>query len=296
LNNGLGYTQGTNYSYACTQSGSTRNYYTGQVLSNLTTNTNSFNSLLAGLNPAGYSPAASGLALARQAVLNAAHRAGNLPVIVIVSDGAANVRNTGQWTGFDNANSTPSCNSFADRDTATEANIAKTDGNNDGQPDAIIYTIAFGNNFDSSALQALATKDTDNTRPHFYTANSAGALQGVYQKIASQIQTIQQDCLVIAADAYAPNASVSVKYPDGSTHNLTTDAAGEFTIPNADSGTYQVTGAAVTINGITYNTPTDGVGGAVTSWPLSVQVDSVIAPHLTEVDLATTASTISCGQ
>ena len=295
LNNGLGYTQGSDYNYSCTQNGSTRNYYAGQVLSNLTTSTNGFNSLLAGLNPAGYSPASSGLALARQAVLNAAHRAGNLPVVVIVSDGAANVRNTGQWTGFNNGNTTPSCNSFADRDTALEANIAKADGNRDGKPDAIIYTIALGNDFDPSLLQALATKDSDGTRPHFFTANSAGALQGVYQKIANQIQTIQQDCLVIAADAYAPNATVSVKYPDGSTHNLTTDAAGEFTIPNADSGTYQVTGAAVTVNGLTYNTATNGVGGAVTSWPLSVQVDSVIAPHLTEVDLAT-AGTISCGQ
>jgi hypothetical protein len=295
LNNGSGYSSGAQYTYSCTQSGSYSSYYFGQVLSTLTNNIASVDTAINGLGANGGTPTASGLSLARQMVGGANHRAGNVSVVILASDGVANMRLSGQWTGFaGNTYSSPSCNSAAEQDAVQQANFAKADANGNGVPDAIVYTIAIGNDFDPALLQALASTDTDPAYPHYFRATSPATLAQVYAQISSQVNSISSSCRLIETESFAANAVISVRYPDGSTRNLTTNDIGEFVIPNAPNGTYQVTGASTTINGVTYNIPTSGVGGPVISWPVNIVAGSENGTYKGEVALKA-STTVACG-
>ena len=294
LNNGSGYNSGTSYNYSCTQNGSYSSYYFGQVLNTLTNNVASVNTTINGLSANGGTPTASGLSLARQMVRGANHRAGNVSVVILASDGLANIRLNGQWTGFSGNGADPACNSGADQDATQQANIAKADSNGDGTPDAIVYTIAVGTDFNPALLQALASTDTDPANPHYFRATSAATMASIYAQISSQVNSISGSCRLIETEGFAPNAVLSVRYPDGSTNNLTTNDIGEFVIPNAASGTYQVTGASTTINGVTYNIPTDGVGGPQISWPVNIVADAASGTYKGEVALKA-STTVTCG-
>jgi hypothetical protein len=297
LNNGSGYNTGASYSYACSQNGSYSNYYFGQVLSTLTGNITSTNSIINNLSAnGGGAPTASGLSLARLLVNGASHRAGNVPVVILASDSLANIRLNGQWTGFAGTTySSPACNSSADQDAVQQSNIAKADADGDGVPDAVIYTVALGNAFDTTLLQSLASTDTDPAKPHFFRATSTETLAQIYAQISDQVKSISSSCRLIETEGFAPNAVVSVKYPDGTTQNLTTNAIGEFVIPNASAGTYLVTGASTTINSVTYNVPTNGVGGPVIAWPATIVAGTESGTYKGEVSLKA-STTVSCGE
>ena len=175
-----------------------------------------------------------------------------------------------------------------------QANIAKADSNGDGVPDSIIYTIALGTDFNPSLLQSLASTDTDPSKPHFFTATDATSLANIYAQISSQVNSISSACRLIETESFASNAVVSVRNPDGSTQNLTTSSVGEFVIPNATNGTYQVTGASTTINGVTYNIPTNGVGGPQIAWPVNLIAGSESGTYKGEVELKA-STTGACG-
>lgn len=287
---------GSGYNYSCTQNGSTSTYYYGQVRNTLTSNISAVNNTINGLNPNGGTPLAGGLLQGRQTVLGTNHRAGNVPVLIVASDGLANIRVNGQWTGFSgNSYSSVSCNSGAEQDALDQANIAKADANGDGVPDVIIYSIAVGDDFNPALLQAIASPDTDPTRPHYFRATDAASMQSIYQQIANQVQTIGSECRIISTEAFAPSATVSIRFPDGSTRNVQTTSNGEFVLNNVQSGTYQITGASVTLNGLTYNIPTDGVGGPTLSFPLNVTVGTGSGTYKTDFALKTSSS-ITCNQ
>ena len=119
-------------------------------------------------------------------------------------------------------------------------------------------------------------------------------MASIYAQIASQVQTLSSECRVIPSEAFAPNATVAVRFPDGSTQNIVTTSNGEFVINNAASGTYQITGASVTINGVSYNVPTDGVGGPNLTFPLNVVVGTGSGTYKTDFALKT-ANPPTCG-
>ena len=295
LNNGSGYNNGASYNYSCTQNGSYSNYYFGQVLSTLTGNVASVNSTINSLNANGGTPTASGLSFGRQMVRGANHRAGNVSVVILASDGLANITLNGQWTGFSgNAYSSVACNSSAEQDAVQQANIAKADSNGDGVPDAIVYSIAVGTDFNPALLQALASTDTDPTKPHYFTASDATSMASIYAQISSQVNSISGSCRLIETEGFAPNAVLTIRNPDGSTQNLTTNDIGEFVIPNAASGTYQVMGASTTINGVTYNIPTNGIGGPQISWPINIVAGTESGTYKGEVALKA-STVVTCG-
>lgn len=295
LNNGTGYSNGASYNISCTQNGTRTDYYFGQELNTLTNNISSVNTTINSLTANGGTPTASGLSIGRQQVRGANHRAGNVSVVILASDGLANIHLNGQWTGFSgNAYSSVACNSVAEQDAVQQANIAKADSNGDGTPDAIVYSIAVGTDFNPALLQALATTDTDPTKPHYFTASDAASMASIYAQISSQVNSISGSCRLIETEGFAPSAVLTVRYPDGSTQNLTTGATGEFVIPNAASGTYQVTGASTTINGVTYNIPTNGVGGPQIAWPISIVADTASGTYKGEVALKA-STTVTCG-
>lgn len=289
---------GSSYNYSCTSNGSHSTYYFAQQRSALTTNIAGVNSTISGLTANGGTPIGAGIQQGRQTVLGTGHSSSNPAVIILASDGLANIRLTGKWTGFSGSTSdSPSCNSTAVQDAIDQANLAKSDANNDGKPDTIIFSIAVGNDFNPSAMQAIATPDTDPSKPHYFRVTDANSMQSIYDQIANRVQQIgSETCQIIPTEAFAGGANVSIRNQNtGTVYNVTTNSVGEFILTNADPGTYVVQSASVTINGITYNVFTDGVGGPPLGSNPTVTVGIGSDTYKTDVFLKA-SSTPSCGR
>ena len=157
------------------------------------------------------------------------------------------------------------------QDAVNQANIAKGDTNpHDGKPDATVYTIAVGNDFNPSLLQSIATLDVGGSGPHYFRATDAASMASIYTQIGQQVQTIgSESCQTIPTTAFAGGATLVVKNLNtGNTYNLQTTSAGQFQLTNADPGTYQFLSASVTVGNYTYNAFTQFVGGPpLTSLP-----------------------------
>lgn len=258
-------TSGSSYSYSCTQSNNTSSYYIGQNRIGLTTNTGSVNSTINGLSATGGTPLAGGLLVGRQMVLASPHDSQHTAVLVVASDGIANIRTNGRWTGFSGTTySAPTCNNPAVQDAVDQANIAKSDANGDGKPDIIIYSIAIGSDFNSDALRAIASQPTDQ---HFYTANDAASMASIYNQIAQNIQS--SNCTPNELEGFAPNITVRVRNQDtGQTLTTTSTSTGFFEFNNIDPGTYEFQSMSVTLGSYAYDIYTEGVGGPdLTSLP-----------------------------
>ena len=120
-------------------------------------------------------------------------------------------------------------------------------------------------------------------------------MASIYQQIASQVQTMYGECRVTPTEAFAAGTTVTVRAPDGTTSNLTTTSSGEFVIPNAQVGTYQITGASLTMDGLTYSIATDGIGGSTIGWPINVTVGTNQVQYATSFALKPT-SNVTCSQ
>lgn len=289
---------GSSYSYSCTQSGSTRTYYFAQQRAALTSNIASVNSIISGLTATGGTPIGAGLQQGRQTVLGTGHNPNSIAVIILASDGLANIRLNGRWTGFQgNTFSSPTCNAGAVQDAIDQANIAKGDTNPaDGRPDTIIFSIAVGDDFNPDAMQAIATADTNPNKPHYFRATSAAAMQSIYDQVATRVQQIgSETCRIIPTEAFAGGATVVIRNQStNQTHTLQTNSVGEFILTNADPGTYVVQSVSVTVNGITYSVFTDGVGGPVLGSNPTVVVGTGSGTYKTDVFLKAN-TTPTCG-
>lgn len=264
----------SSYNYNCTQTGHTSSYYFGQVRNTLSNNISTVNSTINGLSANGGTPIGDAIRLGRQTVLGAGHQSGHAAVMIVASDGIANIRMTGKWTGYPGTTyNNSSCNNGAVQDAIDQANIAKGDSNADGLPDTIIFAIAIGNDFDPAAMQAIATPDTVPGKNHYFRATDAASMTSIYNQISTQVADIAHDgCAPTQEPAFASNATVTIRYPDSSNHTVNTTSTGQFLINNVSPGTYTFVGATVTINNITYNILTDGVGGPALD-PQSITVD-----------------------
>ncbi len=292
-------TSGSSYRYSCTQSGSWGSYLWGQnrlnmtVLDTLThrqTVTNTINSLSADSG----TPLAGGLLIGRQMVLDPGYHDSSHPAVLIVaSDGIANVRLDGKWTGFQgNTYSDVDCNRPAVQDAIDQANLAKTDSNHDGKPDIIIFSIAIGSDFNSVALQAIATEPSSS---HFFTA-SASNMKNIYDQIANVMKNIYGDCQVKENEEYGPYASVVIRNTStGATYSTTTTATGYYVFTNLEDGTYVFQSVAVTVGNYTYNVFTDGVGGPVLASNPTVSVGQANGNYEKNIFLKTN-DTVSCTQ
>ncbi len=297
-------TSGTRYSYSCERSGSTTQYYTAQVQLGLTTNitgTGGIVSKINSLTASGYTPIAAGLKVGRETVLGAGRDPNAVAVIIFASDGMANVQLSGKITGYGGITSpAPACNQPAEQDALNEANIAKGDYNPvDYQPDTLLFSIAIGN--DNAAmlpfLQSLATPTTDPNRPYYFHAPDAATMASIYQHISQRVQQIgSETCRVITTEAFAQGAFVTVRYPNGTTRTVTTSANGEFVLTGSDlvEGTYTIVSASVTINGITYNVFTDGLGGPPLASNPTVTVGTASGTYRTDLFLKA-GTTPTCG-
>ncbi len=292
---------GTKYNYNCESNGSSSKYYTAKLqlgLTNNITGTNGIVSKINGLTASGYTPIADGLKLGRETVLGAGHNPNAVAVIIFASDGMTNVRLGGKLTGYSGRGTAPACNQPAEQEALDQANIAKGDTNPaDYKPDTIVFTIAIGTDFNPSLLQAIATPDTDPTKPHYFRATDAASMASIYQQISQRVQQIgTETCRIIPTEAFAQGALVTVRYPNGTTRTVTTSSNGEFVLTGSDlvDGTYTIVSASVTINGITYNVFTDGLGGPPLASNPTVVVGTASGTYRTDLFLKA-GTTPTCG-
>jgi hypothetical protein len=291
-------TSSSSYHYSCAQSGNTSSYYWGQVRSALTTNITSTNTIIEGLSANGGTPIADGLKKGLATVLGAGHSSNHIAVIILATDGNTNIRLNGVWTGYSGNGTAPSCNQYAEQDLLDQANLAKGDTNpRDYKPDTILFTIAVGDDFNPSLLQAVATTDTDATKPHYFHVTDANSMASIYQQISSRVQQIgSETCQIIPTEDFARGAQVTIRYPNGTTRTVTASSNGEFVLTGTDvvDGTYTIVSASVTVDGITYSTFTDGLGGATLTSSPTVVAGTATGTYRTDLFLKTTAS-LNCG-
>lgn len=290
---------GSSYSYNCQHSSSTSNYYFGLVKSSLTSNitgTGGINTIINGLTANGGTPIADGIRLGRTSVLGAGHSANNVAVLILASDGMANIRLNGKWTGYvGDIYENLSCNDPAVQDAINQANVAKSDNDNDGRPDILVFTIAIGDEFNPDSLHAMASADTDPAKPHFFRVTDAASMANIYQQIANRVQQIgDETCETIETTQFAPAARLRIDGPGGP-YNLTTTSTGEFVIKDVAPGQYTVTSATVTVDGFTYDVFTDGVGGPVLGSPPVIDVGQAQTTYQTELALKTD-DPLTCGR
>jgi len=257
-------TKSSSYTYKNNCQGSnisTNYYYYGQKQLDLTANITSVNSVINGLSANSGTPLADALRLAREAVLNPTyHNATHVPVIILASDGIANIKLNGRWTGFEGTTySAPSCNDVAVQDMIDQANLAKADSNNDGKPDIIIFSIAIGTDFNPISLQAVASEPTST---HFFQVGDAATMASIYAQIATRVQNIGNECVFNQKEVYAPNATVRVRnLTTGQQWSTTTTSVGYFQFDNMPAGTYEFQTMSVPMAGLNYHIFTEGTGG-----------------------------------
>lgn len=251
----------------------------------------SLNYLINSLDANSGTPLAGGILIGRQMVGGAGHTPGHQQVMIVASDGIANVRTNGRWTGFTGSTySAPPCNTDAVQDAVAEANQAKQDVDGNGRSDTIIFTIAIGTDFNADALQAIAS-EPKNT--HFFTVSNAAAMRDIYEQIAERLGT--SDCTTTPSEAFAPNAVVRVRNTTtGETFQTTTTSTGFFAFTDISPGTYQFTSVSVTISGFTYDIFTDGVGGPALTQNPTIEVGEAPISYPINLALGTDDFANSC--
>ncbi|MCG3142285.1 MAG: hypothetical protein HDKAJFGB_03711 [Anaerolineae bacterium] len=257
----------------------------GQKRLDLTDNIASVNSKINSLSANGITPIAGGLLVGRGMVTDPSfHDPSHVPVIILASDGLANVVLDGRYTGFDGMSYNPKpCNAQADQDAIYQANQAKADNDGDGKPDAIVFTIAIGTDFNPVTLQAIASAPTET---HFYQATDAASMASIYNQISTVIES--ETCLVNQREIFAPNVTVRVRNTDtGTTLTTTATSTGYFQFNNIDPGTYEFQSISITLNNLTYDIFTDGVGGPVLADPPTIEIGSGTGTYEKNLSLKT---------
>jgi hypothetical protein len=268
----------------------------GTTKSTLTTNVSSVNSIINGLTPEGITPLAAGIIQGVNVLQGPSHKASNARVMIVASDGIANVLANGQYAGVlgTTAAEIDCLNNTAGQDAIDQANTAKADNDGDGYPDALIFSIAIGTDFNSAVLQAVASTQTRADQPYFFTATDPAAMQSIYNQISNRVQALAGSCQVIATPRLAPSATVKLKNLDtGQEFTVQTDATGQFILPNAAAGTYQFQSVTVTYGPYVYNVFTDGVGGPTSGTKPTLAVGSGTGTYPTDVAVKT-GSNVTC--
>ncbi len=240
---------------------------------------NSMNKIIDGLSANSGTPIAGGMIVGRQ--IAAGHAANSQSVIILASDGMANVRTNGRWTGYPGSiyEDLP-CNGDAVQDAIAEANLAKQDNNRDGRPDIIVFTIAIGTDFNPYVLEAMASEPASS---HFYQISTAAAMRSIYEQIATRLQT--GDCTASDHEEFAAGASIRVRNTTtGQVLTTTASSTGYFEFRNITPGTYRFESVSVSVGGMTYDIFTQGVGGPILEQNPTVEVGD--APISYDVSLA----------
>lgn len=286
------------YTPACWSYGTTSGKFQANALSDFTSNitgTNGISRTISTLGASGGTPTSAALAQAYTYLTGANHTRGDAGVVVLATDGIADVTtsvNADQWTGS-NSNS-DSCNDQAVQDAVDQANKLKAMRNDGtGRPIANIFVVAVGADFNANAIAKIATPDTG-SQQHVWQATNASSMQGIYNLIRGYSQDQQDDCPPSYEYPLVPNVVLNLKNTTtGDVYTgVTTDAGGHYSITGVQPGLFQVTSASVTVAGYTYSVFEDQNGGDVIANP-STQVGIGSGVYTLDVFLET-SQTIGC--
>ncbi len=208
---------------------------------NLTTNMNYVNQVINGLTANGGTSMPLGLQYGREMVTDSDfHNPDNLKVLILTTDGMANVKIDGYATGYlGNFTNPPDivesgCNDSVYQDAVQQANLAKEEG-------VVIFTIGIHTNIDEDLMTAIASPDTNPSEPHFFLADDLEDFEAIYEQIQERLPTLCNECVANENAAVGNNAIVRLYDDHGNLVATTTaDASGSYIFTDLEPGTYEL--------------------------------------------------------
>ncbi len=288
--------QTSRYSLLCKPGQTSRLYAVGKVEADLTANISLVRQKIQNLQADGGTPIAGGLKKANDVLLNSPNRGTNVPVIILASDGIANFRINGQWTGFEGQSwqTSPPCNQPAIDDAIAQANESKKPASQNGVG-AIVFSIAIGDNFQYDLLRAIASPDTDPSKPHFFVAPGPTELEQIYKHIAERVQNIWSEGCYVEEYPLPGEGATVILYKNGQVYRTTTaSATGAFQFIGVEPGVYQIA-AWLEKDGLRYDILTDSLGGNPLQSLPTIEISDSPAYEVKNVNLYLKNSTpLSC--
>lgn len=216
--------------------------YFGNKNMNLTTNLPAVNQSINGLVANGGTSMPIGLQYGREMVTDSAyHKPGNLKVLILTTDGMANVNIDGKASGYLGNYTNPTrivdsgCNDSVTQAAVQQANLAKEQG-------VVIFTIGIHTTIDIDLMKAIASPDSDPSKPHFFLANTLNDFQVIYDQIHDRLPTLcSEECNFPEAAAQASGATVRLYDNRGNLVATTTaDSTGGFVFDDMEPGLYEL--------------------------------------------------------
>ncbi len=263
---------------------------------NLTTNIASVNTVINGLQANGGTPIPLGLQYGREMLIDPNyHNPNNLPILILTTDGMPNVKINGYWSGYSGNYTRPywvvlsGCNNDV-YDTAIEqANLAKQQG-------VIIFAIGIHQTIDTELMTAIASPDTDPSKPHFFQADSPDDFEEIFESIEQRLPGLGNEECIANENATQGNAAVVRLYDSGGNLVATTtaDSSGgyifDLTNLNLGPGTYELRASWVDYSfdpPVEYDVMTWALGGPPAEEPITVVVPEGTGTTLKDLYLRT---------
>ncbi len=268
-----------NYRMAC--GGNSDYRFRGEVLQDLTSDMRVVTATVRSLAANGGTPIADAMTKGFELVNGPNHVTGHAKIVILASDGMTNVTSDDRWTGY-NGNTTSGmggCNGVAETQAINAALQAKAAG-------VTVFTVAIGDDFSSSILQAMASPDTDPGKPHFFAASNPTAMQQIYDALGARVVNFGGECHNVDPIP-SPGVGAHIVLYKGGVAVAETYASdgGKFTFGNVEPGTYTFS-ASLTRDGLTYDVFTNTDGGYEII-PPSITVGDDLGTYSKELSLKT---------
>jgi hypothetical protein len=216
--------------------------YFAQKNANLTTNIASVNQAVNNLTANGGTSLPRGLQYGREMISDPAyHNADSLKVLILTTDGMPNVKIDGYASGYLGNYVNPAlivqsgCNDSVKQDAIEQANLAKQEG-------VIVFTIGIHTTIDEPLMKALASPDTDPSKPHFFKATTSTDFQAIYDQIEDRLPEMgNEECIANENATVGGGATVRLYDSGGNLVATTTaDSSGGFMFTDLQPGTYEL--------------------------------------------------------
>jgi len=198
------------------------------------------NATIDGLTANGGTSMPAGLQYGRQ-IFDDSAASDNLKIIILTTDGMANIKLDGYASGYAGNYTNPplivssGCNDSVYQAAVQQANLAKENG-------IIIFTIGIHTNIDEDLMRAIASPDSDPTKPHFFLADTDMEFDEIYERIQERLPTLCTEECILNENAAQGNSATVRLYDEGGNLVATTtaDASGGFVITDLEPGTYEL--------------------------------------------------------
>jgi hypothetical protein len=263
-------------------------YYFAAKNKNLTTGIPSVNEAIANLVADGGTSLPRGLQYGREMVTDPLeHNPNNLQVLILTTDGMANVNIDGKASGYRGTYTLPplivesGCNDSVYQAAIEQANQAKQAG-------VIVFTIGIHETIDADLLTAIASPDTHPDKPHFFQAETGDEFEEIYQSILERLPTLgTEECKADENAAVGSNARVYLYDDHGNQVASTwTSSTGDFIFSDIEAGTYELRAVWEDTSvspSILYDVMTWTLGGEPADQPILVEVP--LGKQTTQKDL-----------